>query len=138
MTIVLEVEAGELLLVRFSPMNVPKLVEDAEDSADELVARGEKPIYSISTFGLVKTPDASVEDLIVRICAEAPCGGKTIWLTTGSALTEAGFEPRLSEPPPHHYDVVLGERLLVSDVERLVKSFEPGREKNPAWRKKRS
>lgn len=131
----LEVETGDLLLVRFSPMNVQAFMEDAEDSAAECVGRGDPPVYSISTFGAFKPADVTVEDLLLRICDEAPVTGRRVWLNTRSALMKLGFSAQLSEPPPHHYDVVLGGELLLADVERLVKSFEPGRERNPAWKR---
>jgi hypothetical protein len=136
---VLDVATGDLLLVRFSPMNVQALLEDAEDSAEECITNDEPPVYSISTFGLVKAADVTVSDPLLRICSEAPVTGKKIWLNTGSAIDKIGFAAQLSEPPPHHYDVILGgSDSLLADVERLVKSFEPGQERNPAWKKRRS
>lgn len=132
------VEAGDLLLVRFSPMNVRGFIEDAEDSADDCETRGEPRVYSISAFGLVKTMEQTVDDLVLQICQEAPCNGRNVWLAVGSVLTRTGFRVLLSEPPPHHYDVILGSELRIPDVERLVKHFEPGRQRNPAWKRRRS
>jgi len=134
---VLELKTGDLLLVRFSPMNVDALMEDAEDAAAECEEYGDPPVYSISTFGAVKPAGVSVEDLLLRICTEAPVSGKRVWLNTEDALARVGFTAQLSEPPPHHYDVILGDELLLADVERLVKSFEPGRERNPVWKRQR-
>jgi len=89
----LDVETGDLLLVRFSPMNVQALLEDAEDSAEECIANDEPPVYSISTFGLVKTPDVTVSDLLFQICDEAPVTGRKIWLNTGSRSARLGSLP---------------------------------------------
>ena len=130
----LDVATGDLLLVRFSPMNVEKLLQQAKDQADYCESLGEERVYSISTFGLVKSDDDVIEDLVARICKEAPCRGRTIWLVTASTLREEGYDAHLSEPPPHHYDVILGKELHLTDVERVVELFEHGRETNPAWR----
>lgn len=133
----LTVETGELLIVRFAPMRLDALMDAATLSADECLANGTEPIYSISTFGLVKGVSDTTESLILRICEEAPCSGKTVWLATDTQLLGAGFEIRLSEPPQHHYDVILGHELRETDVEKLVSLFEPGRERNPAWKRSR-
>jgi hypothetical protein len=139
---VLEVEVGELLLVRFSPMNASGLVEDAEDSANDSEADGKPRVYSISTFGLTRAADETVDDLVLRVCGTATCGGRTIWPVAASSLTTAGLQVQLSEPPPDHYDVILGSELEIPDAEELVKLveelvnlFEPGRRRNPAWKK---
>jgi len=133
---VVEVRAGDLLIVRFSPMRLEKLIEDAEDEAADCIAHGEPVVYSISTFGLVRpSSDVTVDDLIMTICAEAPVGGKNIWLTTARDLSAARFNVQRSEPPPHHYDVILGDKLDEADVQRLVDLLEPGRRRNPAWKR---
>jgi hypothetical protein len=138
LTPVVEVEPGGLLLVRFSPMNADGITSAANESADECEAAGEARVYSISTFGLTRGPDESMDDLVLRICEGSDCNGRTVWVAAQTALEEDGFEVQLSEPPPNHYDVILGEELRVPDVEELVKSFEPGRRRNPAWKNKRS
>lgn len=130
-----EATTGELILVRFSPMNTGKFLEQAKDHADECDALGEERVYAVSTFGDIKTADETVAELVTRICQEAQCGGERIWLVTGSILRENGYDPVLSEPPPHHYNVILGNELRTPDTEKLVELFRPGREKNPAWKR---
>lgn len=126
---------GQLLIVRFAPVRVDKLIEAAEDSYAECLRRGEQPVYSISTFGLLRTDEAqSVEDMVDQICREAPCGGRNVWLATADALAGEGFEVKLSEPPPRHYDVVLGDVLSTPDVDRLVAVLATGRRRNPTWK----
>jgi hypothetical protein len=132
---VFPVGVGELLIVRFSPIRADKLVEDAEDSYRDCERLGHPPVYSISTFGLRRlVAQQSVEDMLLQICREAPCGGRNVWLTTSELLGASGFEVALSEPPLHHYDVLLGNVLDRTDVDRLVAILEPGRRRNPAWK----
>src|SRR5689334_6792892 len=115
-------------------MRLDKLIEAAREEAEECAHRGDPVVYSISTFGLVRPSlDVSIEDLILRICAEAPVGGRNVWLSTDRALSVEGFSVRRSGSQ-HHYDVVLGAELLVADVQRLVDLFEPTRRRNPAWK----
>lgn len=128
---------GELLIVRFSPLRADALLEQAEVSALDCEANGLPRIYSISTFGRVVSEGDTLSDILNTICTEAPVGGKKIWLVSAATLREAGFSVRLSEPPPHHYDVELGTDLCRSDVDKLVTLFEPGQEVNPAWKKRR-
>ena len=125
----------EILIVRFSPMNHDKLRETAEDEAAECRADGREVIFSISTFGMCRTADSTDDDLISEICREAPVGGRNVWLTSSSELAEAGFRVELAEPPPHHYNVILGPELIPADIKRLVNVLEPNRRRNPAWRR---
>src|SRR4051794_25056146 len=114
------------MIVRFSPMNAAKLREQAEDEAAECLRSGRAPVHSVSTFGLRRPDEATtVDDLLATICREAPVGGKTVWVTTAAALQGAGLAVRRSEPPPHHYDVVLDSDALDDDVARLVTVLEP-------------
>lgn len=78
--------------------------------------------------------DQTVDEMVQRICEEAPCGGKNVCLTTDRALAAAGFEVRSSEPSRHHYDIILGNKLTKPDVERLVGVLKSGRRRNPAWK----
>jgi hypothetical protein len=115
-------------------MNLEKLIEAAEDEAAECVARGDSREYSISTFGMVRSSvELSVDEMIAAICRDAPVGGRTVWLATERALTDAGFSVRRSGSE-HHYDVVLGHDLRVEDVQKLVDLLEPTRRRNPAWK----
>lgn len=117
-------------------MNVDRLREAAEDEASECRVLGTEAVYSISTFGILCSFERdSVDDLIMKICAEAPVGGRSIWLTTERALNEARFRVELSEPPQHHYNVILGPRLVSEDIERLVDLFKPNKRRNPAWKR---
>ncbi|GAA4718811.1 hypothetical protein [Phytohabitans rumicis] len=130
-----EVPEGELLIVRFSPMSFDRLKAQAEEEADDCAARGESLVYSISTFGLVRSNvETGIDDLVIQICKEAPVSGKNIWLTTERDLSSAGLAVRRSEPPPHHYDVILGSESVEADIWKLVRLFEPNKRRNPAWR----
>jgi len=131
---VLAVETGDLLVVRFSPMHVDALMEDAEDSAKECESLGEPRLYSVSTFGLIKTEDDTEDELLRRICEEAPVGGRRVWLASGRALGQEGFVTRLRAASAS-LRCHSGEDLHLPDVEKLVKCLTPGRERNPAWRK---
>jgi hypothetical protein len=95
-------------------------------------------VYSISAFGLPKAADETADDLIMRICEESPCSGRNVWPVAEGTLMGAGFRAELSEPPPNHYDVILGSELEIANVEELVKCLEPGRMRNPAWKRSRS
>jgi len=136
---VLKAATGELVLVRFSPMNQDRFVRQATDDADYRESLGEERIWAISAYGDCLGEGETVEALVSRICEEAECGGPRIWLITGGTLSREGYDAVLSEPPPHHYDVIIGSELGTEDRSRLVESvgklaglFGPGREKNPA------
>jgi hypothetical protein len=116
-------------------MNYDKLREAAEDEAAECRADGRQVVHSISTFGMHRTRGVTEDEIIVTICREAPVGGRNVWLTSSSELLNAGFEIELSEPPPHHYNVILGPELISADIKRLVEVLEPNRRRNPAWRR---
>ncbi|MGW8875667.1 hypothetical protein [Streptomyces mirabilis] len=128
------VQVGDLMIVRFSPFSAEKLTEQALRQADELRREGRPPVYSISTFGMVR-PSADVDEdqMIVNICDGAPVQGKTISVTTQRILEGEGFRVELSEPPRHHHDVIFGDVLREMDVKRLEALLESGRRRNPAW-----
>ncbi|MER6302055.1 hypothetical protein ABT247_21195 [Kitasatospora sp. NPDC001539] len=129
-----DLPVGELLVVRFSPFTERGLTEHAEDEYERLSALGETPIYSVSTFGLIREHSShSIDEMIETICREAPCGGKNVCVTTRSALEDNGFRVQLSEPPRHHYDLVIGNELNAVDVKRLEGLLAAGRRRNPAW-----
>ncbi|MFE9851315.1 hypothetical protein ACFYPN_21345 [Streptomyces sp. NPDC005576] len=131
-----ELSAGELLLVRFSPFTERGLTEHAQDEYDRLRAMGKHPIYAVSSFGMVRAePDQTIDEMIAFICREAPCGGKNVCVTTRSALAEEGFGVQLSEPLPYHHDIILGNELVPADVKRLEALLAAGRRRNPAWSK---
>jgi hypothetical protein len=139
---VLQAAAGELVLVRFSPMNTEKFIEQANDHAAELASYSLEPVYAVSTYGDILGEEETTEALVTRVCEEAGCGGRRIWLAAGRTLRQEGYDAVLSEPPPHHYDVIIGREQDVPDADKLaglaaklVGLFEPGRERNPAWKR---
>jgi len=139
---VLEATAGELILVRFSPMNTNKFIEQATDHADYCGSQGEERVFAVSTFGDNLGEGESVEALVTRVCQEVGCGGPRIWLVNGSTLSREGYDAVLSEPPPRHHDVIMGNEQTIQDVEALAERaetlvglFVPGRERNPAWKR---
>jgi hypothetical protein len=139
---VLEAVAGELVLVRFSPMNLGKFIQQATDNADLCEAEGDERVYAISTFGGILGEDDDVEAFVTRVCEQAECGGERIWLITGGILRGGGYNAVLSEPPPAHHDIILGDEQSISDddalterAQQLVELFRPGRERNPAWKR---
>lgn len=88
--------------------------------------------YVLSVFCRTLLENESIDEMLFALCAEAPAGGKNVWLSSVQRLNEAGFR-LLHEPPPDcHYDVDLGAELTVSVVERFVAAFHAPR-RNPAW-----
>ncbi|WP_405018727.1 hypothetical protein OHV05_18830 [Kitasatospora sp. NBC_00070] len=132
----MRVEVGDLLVVRFAPISVEKLIDQAEDEAESCRLEGIPILYSISTVAIQRSADEEQEEsLLHRVCRESTAGGRTIFVTAQSVLEENGFGVRRSEPPTHHHDVIFGINLHESDVNRLHTLFETGRRKNPAWPK---
>ncbi|MFU2341862.1 hypothetical protein [Streptomyces albidoflavus] len=131
-----ELPVGELLLVRFSPFTERGLTEHAEDEYERLELAGERPIYAVSSFGMLREDlGQTIDGMIEFICREAPCGGKNVCVTTRAALAADGFGVRLSDPLPYHHDIILGNELVPADVKRLEALLAAGRRRNPAWTK---
>jgi hypothetical protein len=127
-----QVDVGDLLIVRFAPIRAEKLVEQAKDEARDREERGLPIVFSVSTFAREREDErASVEDLIYRICSEAIPTGRNIYLTTKTILEGQGFSVQPSEPPKLHHDVILGERLYEPDANRLEELFRRERRRNP-------
>ncbi|MFF9043327.1 hypothetical protein [Streptomyces parvulus] len=129
-----DVLAGDLMVVRFSPFSAEKIMEKAARDYERLRAEGKRPLYAISTFGIVRPDDkTSVDELITTICRTAPVQGRKVAITTQRRLEEEGFRVERSEPPLHHHDVVLGNELREMDVKRLEAVLASGVRRNPAW-----
>ena len=127
------VTVGELVLVRFPPMHASGLQEDAQDSFDALVKKGEIGEYSVSTWGREARGGETLEQLVSDVCAKADLRGRKVGLVTGTALSGVGLVARASGDPGHH-DVVLGAELKLDLVEWLANTCLGNRMKNP-WDK---
>jgi len=122
------------MIVRFSPFSAEKIMEKATRDYARLQAEGKSPTYAISTFGIVRPDEeTSVDELITTICRAAPVQGKKVAITTQRRLEGEGFRVERSEPPLHHYDVILGDELREMDVKRLEAVLASGIRRNPAW-----
>src|SRR5580704_10017395 len=63
---VLKAATGELVLVRFSPMNQDRFVRQATDDADYRESLGEERIWAISAYGDCLGEGETVEALVSR------------------------------------------------------------------------
>jgi hypothetical protein len=122
--VTVEVEPGDLLIARVWRWDAPRLLLDAErDHAVQVSEGAVNPDYSISVFGRTHAPADNVEDAMRDLCGRINRKAAWVAFTTGSALRDKGFTLRLSEPPPSHYDVVLGSDLAQADVAGLEALF---------------
>lgn len=123
----MDVAVGDLLVARLWQWNVARLRKDAERDHRERLSLGHlNPDFSVSVFGLLKRDAQTVEELMVQLAKHAATFRMAKWVafTTSERLLDAGFPIRSSEPPLHHYDVVLGTRLGDADLARLAAIFD--------------
>ncbi len=116
----------DAIVVRFAPMTTERLMERAARDAVEGHPR-------LSVFCRVQEEGQTVDELLERICAEAPVTGKKVWLSTAQRIKEAGLELVHTPEPDCHYDVDLGSGSLTEAVASFQTAFDPPRG-NPAWR----
>ncbi len=118
---------GDLLIARLWRWDAARLRADAERDHDEQAQLGggwdpdqqEPRYYSVSAFGLIKSPGEDVEELMRKVCSKVNRSAKYVAFTTGRELAAHNIEAILNEPPPHHYDLSFGTVLRTDDVERL-------------------
>ena len=119
----MDVEMGDLLVARLWQWDAERLRKDAErDHTDRLAAGEADPDYSISVFAKRRNEGQPVEALIQDLCQHIGEYRSAWWVTftTDRRLRGEGFLLRLSEPPPDHYDVVLGADLDSADLPGLA------------------
>ena len=119
---IVEVEAGGMLVARLWRWDEERLRKDAErDHRERLVSEEVDPDYSISVWAMPKPEKKAVDDLMQELCQHIQAYRSAAWVTftTRQRLHENGFSLRLSEPPPRHFDVVLGNDLESADFKGL-------------------
>jgi hypothetical protein len=116
----------DAIVVRFSPMSTERLIERAQRDAVEGHPR-------LSVFCRVQEEGQTVDELLGRLCAEAPVTGRHVWLSTVRRIEDAGFELEHTPPPDCHYDVDLGTGSVADAVASFQSAFDP-RRRNPAWK----
>ena len=129
----LHVENGDLLVARLWRWDEERLREDAERERREQLASGVAfPDCCVSVWGMIKTPDCPLDALVSRLCEHMFTYRTAKWVafTTDRRLKSSRFELRLREPPPCHYDLVLGTDFEAADYAGLAALFdEYGRRK---------
>lgn len=115
-----------MVVVRFSPMSIDGVMNKAQ------LAKADIGHYRVSVFCRDIPEGQDVDSMLTALCAEAPAGGKRVWMTTVGRLKSAGFALYHAPPPPCHYDVDLGTELSTDVVELFVAMFDAPR-RNPAW-----
>jgi hypothetical protein len=88
--------------------------------------------YRLSVFCRELQQGQDVDDMLQALRAEAPAGGKNVWLSTVGTLAGAGFALYHAPPPPCHFDVDLEPELTAEGVHLFVAQFG-SRRRNPAW-----
>lgn len=120
---------GDLLVVRMWRWDADKLIEDAERSRREAVS-DRLVDCNVSVYAMVKRPAESVEGLAQRLCRylidERGPRARRVAFTTGQRLQTRGFHLRLAEPPPHHYDLILGPDEQSADYGGAAREFDNG------------
>lgn len=124
----MEIEQGDRLVARVWRWDAERLRKDAEaDHAQQVALNYAEPDYSVSVFAspVVHEP-GQVEEIALRLERNLleHRSFRYITFTTMSRLTASGFEVRLNEPPPDHYDVVLGTELNEDALTKLSAIFD--------------
>lgn len=123
----LTVEPGDQVVARLWRWDEERLREDAlADHRMQLRSGRLHPDYSVSVFAGPPLADGGdVDEACEQVTELATDVRSARWITftTRSRLERAGFKIRLSEPPPGHHDVVLGDDLAAADVAGLAEVF---------------
>jgi len=121
---VVHVEPGDLLVARVWRWDAERLRLDAErDHAVDLAAGIQNPEYSISVFARRHQAGEDIEAAMRDLCQRINRRAQWVAFTTDRILRGKGFELRRNEPPPDHYDVLLGSDLARADVAGLEAVF---------------
>lgn len=130
-------DTERLLIVRFSPFTAEGCRRNAVDTfEDDLTDGREPPRYGVSAFGTVVERDGPVDAALVRLCKEAPVGGKNVSVVWADELELRGFRVLRDEPPLMHYLVGQGDLSELPDFVGLALLWADHRVQNPAWEKR--
>jgi len=121
-----EAQPGDLIVARLWRWDVERLRLDAETDYRERVRLGQRdPYYSISAWALRLPSEGDVEATVEALFVHIRNFRTARWaaVTTDRRLRSKGFDISISEPPPKHYDVVLGRDLAAADFDGLEAVF---------------
>jgi hypothetical protein len=118
-----EVVTGDLLVARLAPWSPDGLEKAADRQFREEQNDGvAQPMYSVSVFVTPVEPGRDLTETMIGLCGhirQIPLNAKWVTFTTGRKLADQNFTLRLSEPPPKHYDVLIGPSLDAARVSSL-------------------
>lgn len=124
----------DAMLIRFTPISVEKLTATAYDQHERDSIDGREPArFGISVFGDHIRSGETVDETIARICAEAPCNGRTVAAFDEADLDSVGLTVHDDIPPPMHYLIGNDDLSTKPAVERLAVLLDEKRTRNPAW-----
>lgn len=118
--------------MRFGPWSATRCQETALEQFADDVAAGRRGRYGISVFGDVVGEGESVEDVLKRICVEAPCRGKKVAAVWAQDLQNAGWVVSPEMPPRLHYLLGQGDFSQIPDVDSLAVIWMEHKRDNPA------
>ena len=128
----------ELTIVRFGPFTAEGCGRTAKEQYDDdLVAGRSSPRFGVSVFGDYRIKDETTDDVVRRICSDAPVNGKRVAVISRTELEDRGWSVHQDMPPPLHYLVYVGNLSEVPDVDSLSLLWNEYRINNPAWLGKR-
>jgi hypothetical protein len=117
--------AGELLIGRAWRWDAEQIAKDIDIDRRTKLAEGEEdPSPSISVFA-IPHDGGDVVDTVQRLKAHVQQYRRSRWLAlvTQSELSQQGFRLVLNEPPPKHYDLVLGHLTTEAAIVELEQAF---------------
>lgn len=129
---------GSEVVIRFLPISLPKLLQNAEDTFDDDVDNGHpSPRYGISVLAGVCEGDETLDEAVSRIVSETHLTGRTITVTTGNRIRAIGLElvEDATELEPRHHLVGEDPFAALPRVDLLGSLLENSRRRNPAWTK---
>lgn len=101
------------------------LTIDAQKDMREREALDLPLVHSVSVFALRPAPGESFDETVERLGKHILQYRRSKWLavTTAADLERKGFAIEINEPPPDHYDVILGELLTDTAIVALEDLF---------------
>jgi hypothetical protein len=128
---------GRLLITRFGPWSPEKCDETARDQYNDDLRNGRNPPrFGISVFGDHLRAGENIADVVQRICAGVPVGGKKVAVIWADELEALGWEVHPDMPPDLHYLVGQDDLMQVPNVELLALLWAKHKIDNPAWRRR--
>lgn len=126
--------AGEgRYVLRFAPFTTEGIERNIQRQVDGDRAKRRPPRWGVSAFAEAPRDDETLEQMLARVCQEAPVGGKNVAVIPEEELLAHGLVAHIDVPPPHH--VLIGDPDLSesTDLTQLAGIWSDRKVRNPAW-----